>query len=574
MLITEKSKQKIPYSKVIRIIMLIVAVCLNIKYVFVDFGIDAGFQTTMAYRLVDGDSMFKAMWEPYQMSAFLCAFFEMIYLKIFHTTTGIVLYLQIMGVLLDVLVAVCIYIVVSRFLSNEKVAFVMAWVVMIVSPKDVPLAEYSNMQVWLSMLLVLTLYLYYRLEQKRWIVLAAFCLCGAVLSYPSCVILLFGVIFLLWYYRDWKGIVIVISLCIGIATLYLGLIFRHISFGDFISSIQHILALETSHSVSMIDKLADYCKQALILGAIYVLAYGIAYSVTILRYKNEYRSWNRTKMRVRTDKVFFVIILLVSAYSVFDWQKNVRYSYSLIFVGIMIMGFRHCKVLSKDKFYFYLCGTTIAILQFLATLLLTNLVLIASVPYLLIGVLVGFLPLSEVIFSEEEILEQKKSMKRLLLLSALFLVFRNGYLIRPMNGDVSTICDIAGIVKGGPAIGIVSEYMGPYMQNETIKEWEQYIKEGDSVYLIGGSLDTLAYLYADTVIAAPSLVPTPGYNESILAYWEMNPEKYPDVIVASCWYGTMNEELTQDSWIMKWIEEEYQPVYYVDGKYWRYYFRE
>lgn len=80
------------------------------------------------------------------------------------------------------------------------------------------------------------------------------------------------------------------------------------------------------------------------------------------------------------------------------------------------------------------------------------------------------------------------------------------------------------------------------------------------MYLIGGSLDTLAYLYSDTVISAPSLVPTPGYNESILDYWEMNPDKYPDVIVASYWYGTMNEELGQDSWIMKWIEEEYRQL--------------
>ena len=48
-------------------------------------------------------------------------------------------------------------------------------------------------------------------------------------------------------------------------------------------------------------------------------------------------------------------------------------------------------------------------------------------------------------------------------------------------------------------MGIVSEYMGPYMQNETMKEWDQYIEEGDVVYLIGGSLDTLAYLYSDTV---------------------------------------------------------------------------
>ena len=142
-----------------------------------------------------------------------------------------------------------------------------------------------------------------------------------------------------------------------------------------------------------------------------------------------------------------------------------------------------------------------------------------------------------------------------------------------MNGDVSTILKIQGVVKEGPAAGIITEYMGAYMQNESMKEWEQYIKDGYSIFLIGGSLDTSGYMYSDTTIAAPSVVPTPGYNESILKYWEINPDKYPDVIIASCWYGTINSELGEDSWIMRWIEEEYKPRYYVDGKYWRYYFR-
>ena len=75
------------------------------------------------------------------------------------------------------------------------------------------------------------------------------------------------------------------------------------------------------------------------------------------------------------------------------------------------------------------------------------------------------------------------------------------------------------------------------------------------------------------MMAAPSLVPTPGYNENLLNYWKMNPEKYPDVIVASCWYGKENPLLTEDSWIMRWIEQEYMPQYVIDGKYWRYYFR-
>ncbi len=219
-------------------------------------------------------------------------------------------------------------------------------------------------------------------------------------------------------------------------------------------------------------------------------------------------------------------------------------------LAIILIGIHNRKRLSTDKFYFYLCGTVISLLQFVATLLLTNLELMASVPYLLIAVIMAFLPISE----EMEIINVKEVLRKLkivvLFCGVLFLTFRNAYIIRPMNGDVSSILEIGGIVKKGPAIGVVSEYMGPYMQNESINEWEQYVKAGDSIYLIGGSLDTLGYLYSDTTIAAPSLVPTPGYNDSVLEYWKMNPDNFPDVIIASCWYGKMNADLEEDSWIM------------------------
>ena len=66
---------------------------------------------------------------------------------------------------------------------------------------------------------------------------------------------------------------------------------------------------------------------------------------------------------------------------------------------------------------------------------------------------------------------------------------------------------------------------------------------------------------------------TPGYNESIAKYWEDNSEKYPDIVIASCWYGELDKALQNNDWIMKWLEEEFKPAYYIDGKYWRYYFR-
>ncbi len=158
--------------------LMITAIALGLKYIFVDFGIDAEFQISMSYRLAKGDVMFKEMWEPVQTSAFLCAFFIKIYLTLFHTTTGIVLYLQVLGILVDGTISYLLYRVVSRHLHCDNAACIMAWIFFVVSPKDVPIPDYANMQVWFSVLLCLTLFLYYENRKRRWIFLSAVCLWG------------------------------------------------------------------------------------------------------------------------------------------------------------------------------------------------------------------------------------------------------------------------------------------------------------------------------------------------------------------------------------------------------------
>lgn len=271
--------------------------------------------------------------------------------------------------------------------------------------------------------------------------------------------------------------------------------------------------------------------------------------------------------------LFFAIIAAVSLYTVFFWNMYTRYAYSLSFLAVIIIGTHYSKKLSGSKKYFYICGNIISFLSFLATLLLTDLQFIGSVSYLLIAVTAAFLPIGEVL-GERTGKKWFRMLKRgVVMCGAVLLIFRNSYLIRPMYLQTNTILQLGGIVKEGPAIGIISGYMGPYMQNESIREWRQYIEEGSTIWLIGDPLDTLGYLYLNTEIGAPSTVCTPGYNESVLEYWKMNPDKYPDVVIASCWYGNLNSELQKNDWIMQWLNEDFRPAYVVDGMFWRYYFK-
>ena len=68
-----------------------------------------------------------------------------------------------------------------------------------------------------------------------------------------------------------------------------------------------------------------------------------------------------------------------------------------------------------------------------------------------------------------------------------------------------------------------------------------------------------------------STICTPTYDEKLLKYWEQNPQKYPNVVVVSCWFGEL--KVAEDSWIMQWLETEFRADTVIDGQYYRYYLK-
>lgn len=85
------------------------AVFCGLIWAVTNISYDGMYQISMSQRLLTGDKMFLEMWEPHQTSAFLSAALMWIYEKVFGTTTGIVLYLQICGIVIRGAVAVLLY---------------------------------------------------------------------------------------------------------------------------------------------------------------------------------------------------------------------------------------------------------------------------------------------------------------------------------------------------------------------------------------------------------------------------------------------------------------------------------
>lgn len=266
-------KNKFISEKTIGLFMILLAMVLSVKYIFFDWGIDAEYQVIMAHRLATGDIMFKEMWEPHQTSAFLCAFFIKIYQLLFGTMTGIVIYLQFIGVLLDGLISFFLYRVVKKYTMSKKVAFGMAWVFFVISPKDVPIAEFANMEVWSCMLLCLMLFLFFETAQRRYLILAALSLCIAVLSYPSCMLILVGVGILFVWQKSIKSLFVFAGICALTGLIYLSMIFQTVTVKELIFCIENMLMLEPSHTIGMGEKIVAYVKDAIFILSSLVIIY-------------------------------------------------------------------------------------------------------------------------------------------------------------------------------------------------------------------------------------------------------------------------------------------------------------
>lgn len=560
--------------KYILIILAIGAVLVNIKSIFTDYNYDSGYAVAVAYRMIHGDDMFVQMWEPHQTSAFLCAVLMKLYLLVAGTTTGIVLYLQVTGVVIKALVTLFFYRTMKK-LVRKDILCLMCLFFFAVTPKGLPMPEFSNMQVWCSIGLFCCLVRFlWAQDKKGWLVAAAVFLCLEVLAYPSCLIVYAGVIALLCRYGKHKcqDSLLFSGICFGCGAAYCGYFVVRLGLQEFLENLTNIVTGDGSHDSSFVDKWLAYfweCGEMLLfLAGLAVVSYLVLKVVSMFIY---YCSGKRKKLDVKKYWVISFFMLFLACDVIQAIQVEMTYAERLpIYVPILIMaifGLNRCEEAEQQLI---VSGLLISFLGFLATLLLTNLTVGATLNYLILAVMVAFVPIirwGETFAASG----RNRLLYGVVLLFCAVTVFRTGYIMKCMSTEKTNILNIAGAVKDGPVKGVISEYMGPYTLNTTLAEWQNYVKEGDRVLIVSGLYDPVQYLFQNVEICNPSTICTSTYEALLLEYWEKYPEKVPNVVIMDCWYGTLRVQ--EESWIMQWLKSEFESESFVDGSYWRYYRR-
>ena len=562
-------------NRYLLISLAICAVLVNIKSIFTDYNYDVGYAVAMAYRMVRGDRMFLEMWEPHQTSAFLCAWLIKLYLMLTGTLTGIVLFLQAAGMSIRILVVLFFYYSMKRLIGAEVLGL-MCLFFLGTSPKGLPMPEFSNMQLWFSVGIFCCLVRYLqRQEQKLWLVAVSIFLCLEVLAYPSALIVYPGILFILYRHAESRGkdIFVLSSVCLCFGMVYGGYFVLRRGWWEVVKSISYIIVEDASHNSTLVDKCRAYlqeCGEILLgltlLGLVSFLLTGVFSSLIYYYSKKQIKIYAKSYWLI----VFFLLFLICDVVQALKVEMS--YAERLpIYVPVIILSLRSLKQCRKTEQQIVECGIIISFLSFFATLLLTNLTVVASLNYLILAVMVAFLPIMNRI--EQLTVGRKKNLGySLIVLFCAITLFRSGYIMKCMSTEKTNVLNIAGVVKAGPAKGLVSEYLGPQILNVTLEEWHEYVEPGDRVLVVGAGLyDPLLYLYEEVEISTTSTICTPTYDKMLLEYWEKYPEKYPNVVIVDCWFGELR--VKKNNWIMQWLESEFEPGGYVDGSYWRYYRR-
>lgn len=537
---------------------------------------DGEYQIATAYRLLQGDKMFLEMWEPNQTGVFLPAALMWIYMKLFRTTTGIALYLQVCGILIRGALAYVLFRTLRSDLG-QPLAYGMALFYFMVSPKDYAIPEYSNMQLWYSTLLFCCLWQFLK-KQKLWLLLlSALWLCLEALTYPSCAIVLFGVILLLAFYTTHKGrdILLLTGICAILGLAFLCYHLFTIGPDTFMECITGMLAIEPTHTVSGTSKILGYLLSLFKILLVFAFLSVIGFLTSLVpRHMRKGKTGNNPLHPAYWLLCCCALMLLGFLLNILSVDH--RSAYSILLLAILGAGFWNRNTLRGRKRQIYVCGSMIGGLSLLATLVLTDHPMITvSVPYGLLAVASALIPIGEKL-GQPPYAPFKRHFYRCFLCFLVLLAFRCVFIRNPLSGKgqiYPTFSDLS-IVRTGPALGIISDEEGVCIQRDSYPEWQEHIRPGSKVWIVGSVVDTLGYLYENVEVAGPSTMSTPSYNDAVLEYWRLNPDKYPDVIIVEGYLGEISYELSSNQWLLSFLSEEFQPEHVVYGTYWNYYFRE
>ena len=555
-------KKTLTYT--IRIIFIILALLTLIgivKALFVSIDVDESYAVAQAYRLVTGDRLMYDMWEPHQFSAFLPAFFLYPFVKIFKSTDYCVIYLRMAGLLIHLALGVFLFFVTKKE-TDSRVAALAFLLHMNFLPKWVAMPEFEVMHYW-SMLSVFLLLLIADKKKKNILYfLAGLCFGVSVLCYPTMIPVFFVLVIAMAVRKKKEGILPFFAGTVLIGLITVAVILINVSPSELPFFISYIL-MDSSHtSAGMSYKLATYPAELKAQGV--EIAIGLAVGTVLALI---YRIIQKTVWKRKIEVFSFIINILVfatiwlSLKTLFGYvfgnenQFYLQARYVVYAVLFMIICIREYKRFSAELWY--------AIIPALFTLpmvfAITNMDSNSLYSKLFITVIAGIVIFGKKYFDKDEKEEIGKSdliLSVCCVLFCMFCLFGCRLLLLRVNGCMPvTIMAKLEKVEYGPAKGIYVLKNQADAWNGSYKAFKEVIDSGKNVLYIGQ--EQLFYVTFADRVTTPSVQGTTVFNEMYGKYYEVFPEKYPEIAVRDASFGVNPAYYYSDEneYIFKWLSD-------------------
>ncbi len=497
------------------VFLLAAALLSTAKLLILGLTVDEEYAVAMAYRNAVGDGMFTYMWEPHQTSGFICTALIRAFINVTGNTDHLVIFLRLSGFCIEALVSVFVYTTLRKKYSGH-LSFMASLIAFLILPKWILTPDFSNILIWSSICLLMCLF---RLcfgsgKALLWSVLAGIFTCMAILAYPSCILaspFVFMAVYFAGKETNKKSAIYTLITCVVIGGGYIICFLTRMSASELIFGIKQMLS-DGSHS-SIADK-ASWILTELKSWIIPIMVISVVTAVIYFFYQKV----NKEKDKSVTFGLTMLIVSII--YQLIYWliPSNLYFNRPLLYFyiafGICLIAFKKDK---KLMWVFFIPNIAV----WLCIMLVTNTGFRVTGAFLIPGIILALAMICDA---------KKYPEARISILMMVFILFfARGYLVIENSGYKESVQYVKQKALSGPADSIYCVYNDGFSYNTAAELLSEYGEPGD-VLLIAGS-HSLWYMLGDYKIGTFSTISTPTFDERLLDYYELYPDRMPDLVI-------------------------------------------
>ena len=569
------------FAKVKILILILTAVAL-IKEIFVGVDLDEVFQLSMGYRLSRGDVLLSDIWDAYQTTAYPVTILMKLYYAIVPSGVGVLIFLRFVGALISVATGLVMYGILKAFSSN-RVSFILTSVYVVFRPKGFITPDYSNISVWAQVLILgLLIALIMRgdalapVKRKMYSFLIGICMCLLVLGYPGCTLLcVFFAVFMIcmavirgksslfadngMYAPKGTDILMTLLGVIVFAAVYFGCLIGKLGTYGFAQGLNNSFSALGSGVHNMPGQILK--SQIVDSLPIVLLYFGVyaAVALVICLIRKNFKDY--AKYMLLTGFAIQVVHFLYRR-EILDRLHSFSYMILILILSIIIF----IREKGKRKIPAALaCGTSV--FGYLSIQLFTNHPIFPTIGYIVPGML---MTVALMVSDDKETKGYPEGVDRVFVLAFSFTLIFVSFWRIPAS-LMRNVTDARSIVRVGPCAGVLCETDVVREIRYSYEDFTNYAPEGAKLYI--GYRDPRDYMDHNYEVCSPITDNPYVFGEFTPLYWELHPDKYPEVIALPYRSGEYYK-LDDNDDVIEFAEKDFGADRIEDGVNYRFFIRE